>query len=635
MPGYVVQFLGAGTPLAINNWNQAVGFRDVSGARRAVLFDGTMQDLPSLAAAPSCEARDINEMGSIVGFCAPNVYQRGRAVIWEKSGSTYTVTEIPTFAGDNGSSAVAINNFGEVVGTHNFVLPPLGMQVGAGFVWRASSGSVDVLKTYGLNDFPVDINDAGQVLLGQKILNLRTSQVTDLGVPPGPPAYFAARTAAISANGNVAGVGIPASSSSPQSVIRYRGGSWQVLGGWGQWDGGSGVNDAGTVVGVATLGGGYKGVIWFDQMRTLLYADDFLLESERDWVVLSAIAINGDDAGGVAGTGRIIAFGQNHLTGEYGGIMLIPAGPLPVPIAPSSLQATPRQATWQQPYNAIALSWSDNSRTDFGFRVERTLAGQAAWVELARVNGNAYEDTAGSLGVTYDYRVRAIGLAGDSAASATARATFPSTAIDTNPPTVAFVAPASGAQVSGNVQIVVDASDDRGVNFVDVQYQPNMGQARICSAGGGGALTYRLTCTWNTRDLAPGSYELTAYASDAIGNYKTQAITVQVGSAAASTVRVSSVTLSASTRKGKTTVAGVVVVVNQAGTPVQGAGVSVNWTTPAGPATGFAYTDRKGLASFAIPGRAGTFRLTVTNVVLTGYVLDLAASQLSGTILVR
>ena len=37
--------------------------------------------------------------------------------------------------------------------------------------------------------------------------------------------------------------------------------------------------------------GGYRGVIWFDQMRTLLYADDFLLESARDWIVLSAVAV--------------------------------------------------------------------------------------------------------------------------------------------------------------------------------------------------------------------------------------------------------------------------------------------------------------------------------------------------------
>ncbi|HEX7708685.1 MAG TPA: Ig-like domain-containing protein, partial [Thermoanaerobaculia bacterium] len=536
VPGYVVQYLGAGTPVRINDWNQAVGFRDVSGVRRAVLFDGTMQDLPPLAVGAGCEARDINEVGSIVGFCAPSVNKTGRAVIWTKSGGKYTVTQIPTFAGDTGSAAIAINNLGEVVGMRNFRLSS-GMQVGAAFIWRVSSGPIDVLKTYGLNDFPTDINDAGQVLLDQKILDLRTGQVTDLGVPPGPPSYFAVRTASISRNGNVAGSAVPSSSSNPQRLVRHSEGSWHVLGGWGQWDSGNGVNDAGTVVGQGVpylgSGSGYKGVIWFDQMRTLLYADDFLLESQRDWIVLSAVAINGDDVGGVAGAGRILGVGQNSVTGEYGAIMLQPAGSLPVPYSPSSLQATPRQASWQQPYNAIGLSWSDNSRTDFGFKVERTAAGLAAWSELARVSGNTYEDTTGSLGVTYDYRVRAIGLAGDSAPSATARATFPQTSTDTTPPTVAFVAPVSGAQLTGNVQIVVDASDDRGLNFVEVQYQPNMGQPRICSAAGGGALTYRLSCTWNTSNLAPGSYELTAYASDTIGNYKTQTINVTVGSTAA------------------------------------------------------------------------------------------------------
>ncbi|HEX7705220.1 MAG TPA: Ig-like domain-containing protein, partial [Thermoanaerobaculia bacterium] len=219
--------------------------------------------------------------------------------------------------------------------------------------------------------------------------------------------------------------------------------------------------------------------------------------------------------------------------------------------------------------------------------------------------------------------------------SATARATFPQTSTDTTPPTVAFVAPVSGAQLTGNVQIVVDASDDRGLNFVEVQYQPNMGQPRICSAAGGGALTYRLSCTWNTSNLAPGSYELTAYASDTIGNYKTQTINVTVGSTAAPSVRVSAITLSASTRKVQTTVNGVVKVVNQAGAAVQGAGVSVVWATPTGPISSFANTDRKGLASFTVQGGTGTFSLTVDSVVLTGHVFDAERSELSATIVVR
>ena len=640
VPGFLVRYLGPGTPVAINESNQVVGFRDVNGGRRAVIFDFVMRDLPSLSGTGSCQATDINDLGTIVGWCAANVYETGRAVMWTKSAGTYTITPIPTFAGDTGSSATAINNHGVVVGVHHYRLAT-GMQVGAGFVWRGSGDPIEVLQTYGLNDFPVDINDAGQLLLGQKVLNLETGVVTNLGVPAGPPAYFAVRTASISANGIVAGTGVPASSSNPQRLVRHRGGSWQVLGGWGKYDAASGSNDAGTVVGqgVAYLGSGgsaLKGVAWFDQMGTLLYVDDFLLEDARDWIVLSATAINGDvsGSGGVANVGRIVGIGKNVLTDEYGAELVEPAGPLPVPIAPSGLQATARAATGQQPYNAITLSWRDSSRIDVGFKVERTLAGQAAWGELARVSGTAYEDTTGSLGVTYDYRVRAVGLAGDSVASGTARATFPATAVDTTAPTVAFVAPLDGAQVSGTVQIIVDASDARGVSFVDVQYQPNMGQARICSGSGGGARSYRLTCSWSTRDLAPGSYQLTAYASDAIGNHKTQTITVRVGSSATATARVSSVTLSAASKKGAATVTGSVMIVDQAGKPLQSAGVWATWTTPAGTAAAFAYTDRKGVALFTTSGGRGTYRLTVSSVTLSGHTFDAAGSQLSATTVV-
>lgn len=637
VPGLTVRFLGEGTPAAINATNQVVGFRDVAGVRRAVRFDPVPTDLPLLGGTGSCEATDINDLGVIVGTCGPDLYQPGRAVMWTPAAGRYEVTALATFSGDIGSSAAAINNLGEVVGVHNY-RSATGLQVGTGFVWRAGAGAIDILQTYGMNDFPVDINDARQVLAGQRVLDLTTGGITELGVPPGPPAYFAARTAAISPNGTIAGTGVPAASSNPQKVIRYRNGAWQVLGGWGQYDGGAAVNDAGSVAGrgVAYLGGNrIAGVAWFDQIGTLLYLDDFLVDSARDWSILSAVDMNGDESGGggVPGVGRIVGTGTNPVTNQYGAVILEPAGALPVPNAPSALTAVPRDATWQQPYNAITLAWTDNSRTDWGFRVERSAAGAGAWTELARTVNVSYEDTTGALGVTYDYRIRAIGLAGDSLPSNSARATFPATPVDTTPPTVRFLAPTDGSVLTGNVQIVVEASDDRALNFVDVTYQPNSGQPRICSASTG-ATTYRLTCTWSTRGLPPGSYQLTAYASDAIGNYSTQTITVQVGSTANPTMRVTAIALSAAIKRGSVTVTGSITVKDGSGTPLKSAGVWVTWTTPAGSRTAFAYTDRRGVATITESGGRGVYMLTVTDVVLTGYTFDAAASQLSASLTV-
>lgn len=643
VPGFVVRFLGAGTPVAINSNNQVAGFRDVNAVRHAVIFEGgTVQDLPMLSGSGSCEASDINDLGTVVGFCAANLYATGRAVVWTRTGSTYSVAEIPTFAGDTGSSAAAINNSGEIVGVHNYRLVT-GLQVGAGFVWRAGSVPVDLLQTYGMNDFPVDINDAGQVVAGQKRLDLTTGGITDLGVPPGPPAYFASRIAAISANGTVAATGVPASSSGPQRHIRHRNGAWLVLGGWGQYDAAAGVNDAGTVVGrgVAYLGSGGSAIqatAWFDQIGALLYVNDFLVEPARDWIVLSATDVNGDGTGGggVAGVGRIVGIGTNLVTNQYGAVIVEPSGALPAPHAPSALQATPWEATWQRPFNSIQLGWTDNSRTDWGFRVERSLAGQETWSELARVSGPTYEDTTGTPGTAYDYRVKAIGLAGDSAPSASSRATFPSTVVDTTPPTATFVAPVDGAQVSGLVAIVVDTSDNVGVSYVTVEYQPNAGLPQICSGVGGGLPTFRLTCSWNTQSLAPGTYLLTASVSDAMGNGSIRSISVQVGGTAAASSRVSSVSLAAtSLRRGVATVTGRVSVVDQAGAPLRSAGVWVAWETPAGARSAFAYTDRRGIATVSVSGGRGSYRLTVTDVSAAGYPFDRAGSSLSGSIVVQ
>lgn len=638
VPAYTVRFLGAGTAVALNARNVAVGFRDAGGVRVPVIFDGAMRDLPLLAGTASCEAVDLNDAGLVVGTCGPDLYSTGRAVVWTPGSGGYTASALPQFAGDLGSAAAAVNNLGDIVGVHHYRLPT-GLQVAAGVLWRPAGPPIELNQTYGMNDFPADINDAGQVVAGQRRLDLTTGVVTDLGVPAGPPAYIFSRIASISPGGVIAATAIPASSSSPQRLARYRNGAWQVLGGWGSYDGASGGNDAGTVVGtgvayLGSYGSARQAVVWFDQMGALLYVNDVLVEAARDWMVLGVSDINDDATGGVANTGRIVGLGTNLVTGAYGAVLLEPAGALPVPATPTGLSAVPREATWQQPYHAIGLAWTDTSRTDYGFRVERSPAGQNAWADIARVIGPVYEDTTGTPGAAYDYRVRAVGLAGDSAPSTTARATFPGTPVDTTAPTATFVTPADGATVSGTVTIVVDTIDNVGVSYVDVQYQPNMGLPQICSGSGNGATSYRLTCSWNTRGLAAGSYILTASVSDAMGNGSLTSIRVQVGGTTAPTARVTSVALSASTRRGVTTVVARATVVDQHGVALRNAAVSGTWTTPTRTTSAVAATNRSGVAAFSITGGRGTYRFTVQNVVLAGYTFDLAGSQVTGTITV-
>lgn len=75
-------------------------------------------------------------------------------------------------------------------------------------------------------------------------------------------------------------------------------------------------------------------------------------------------------------------------------------------------------------------------------------------------------------------------------------------------------------------------------------------------------------------------------------------------------------------------------VVDQAGAPLRSAGVWATWTTPAGDRSAFAYTDRRGVNTFAVSGGRGTYRLTVSDVTPAGYTFDRAGSSLSGSVVV-
>lgn len=90
------------------------------------------------------------------------------------------------------------------------------------------------------------------------------------------------------------------------------------------------------------------------------------------------------------------------------------------PSVPTMLTATAISS------NAIQLNWADNSSTETGFQVRRSIhADFSASTLLAVVNADTpqFLDTAISAGTTYYYRVRAIGAAGSSALTASASAT--------------------------------------------------------------------------------------------------------------------------------------------------------------------------------------------------------------------
>jgi hypothetical protein len=100
-----------------------------------------------------------------------------------------------------------------------------------------------------------------------------------------------------------------------------------------------------------------------------------------------------------------------------------------LPAAPSNVTAVPYSGQY------IAVSWTDNSTIESGFRIERKV-GSGSFVTLTTVSANRYAsfDPAVQDGVEYTYRVVAVGPSGESAYSNEASAVM----VGTPPP------PASG-----------------------------------------------------------------------------------------------------------------------------------------------------------------------------------------------
>ena len=96
---------------------------------------------------------------------------------------------------------------------------------------------------------------------------------------------------------------------------------------------------------------------------------------------------------------------------------------------------------------------------------------------------------------------------------------------DTTPPTVSITSPASGATVSGTINVTANASDNQGVAGVQFQLDgANLGAEDT-------AAPYSIS--WNTTTASNGSHTLTAVARDAAGNRTTSSpVTVTVSNTA-------------------------------------------------------------------------------------------------------
>lgn len=621
-PSFTLQFIGDGSVVALNNANTVVGLRTspTTGVQTPLVSvaGGAWTTLPLPAGATGAFPTDLNDSGVIVGVA--NMSAGRRAIRWTPNSAGYVIHVIPLSPGELANYATGINNLGQIVGARAGIL---GTPFGFGWLYSDAVGLVDLNVTYGWFATPNDINDHGVILSGTQIFDLATATVTDVGLS-GPANYNAVGGVAINNAGQILGnATLRSSSLNIASVFLYTpGAGWEFISGTSKYTVGTDINNLGDL-GWGELGAG----IYFDGLGQ--YALGSLLDpatAAAGWTITGNGCLLNDQI-------VVATFGRNTITAQSGAALLTPAGQLSPPAAPTGLTATPHPATSSEPYMSINLAWNNGdvqlTRT---YELERSISGQAAWTPVPLVPpgmSTFHQDTTVAPATTYDYRVRAVGVAGPGPWSAIATATAPATPLDITPPVVAILTPANGANVSGIVSVSAQATDNVGVETLEIGYwNQYLGQDIIL----GSAATGNLTVNWDTRGLTPATYMVWAVASDGVRNWKRAEISVNVASPAAS-LKVSSIALSGKVQSSKATITGTVYVKNAAGAAVRSASVSVRWTLPGGVTrTSTSVTDSAGRAQFSVSGARGTYTLTVTGVSKSGYVFDAAGSVLSKSI---
>lgn len=619
LPNYQLQYLGPGSPAAINNSGVVVGARlNGSNYEPLVSLGGApWQTLPVPGGAMSVFPTDVNDSGVIVGVSFDTAWN-AVAVRWTSGGGVYTVEVLPRLAGDASSYATNINNLGQIVGARR----ALGYTpTGTGWLYSDAGGLVD-LTTYGFWIVPNGINDSGIIIGGQERLNLGSGLVDVTGA--GPSNYNPITSVAINNNGMIAGsAALRSSSLNIVSVFRYDGlSAWTFIAGTSKYTTAASINNLGDI-GYGELGAG----LYLNGLGT--YALGNLLDPSfvnAGWAITGSSPKLNDQ--------RVVTTtARNSLTGQSGGVLLTPGGPLQPPTAPASLQGVPHPATRMEPYNSINLTWQNTSTLTQSYELERREAGGTTWTLLSLIppgTATSHTDTTVGVGITYEYRVRAVGLGGTSAWSNIATVTSPATPLDTTPPVVSISTPANGATVSGMVTVSAQATDNAAVEYLEISYwNQYLGQQVILGSVQNAGM---LSVNWDTRSLTPAAYALRAYAYDTLGNWTQTEITVNV-SVSASSLKVTSISLSGNVSRGKAYITGYVYVKDAGGKTIQNATVTIRWSLPGGGIqTLTATTNSLGRASFNVSGARGTYTLTVTNVTKSGYTFDSAGSVLTKSI---
>ena len=532
VPAFAVQDLGQGVPVDVNAIGTIVGQDTYSASLPWVLRAGAKSYLPLPTGVSAATASRVNDADVVVGQVA------NQPAIWRPSGGGYSLQLLALPPGATIGRAIDANLAGQVVVTFGTPgVTPTGLQYVTyrPHLYDSATGALlDLTAAYTVSgtSFPdvVDITDGGRMLASTgEILEPGYTVTAAPPWPPRPPggySWIAFSATRMNEAGDFIGRAVLSSSQGYAQVVKYRpGAGWSVLGGLSNSVGAIGIAESGDALLLANYVCPINYGLAFAVAGGSTYClDDLLLEGGWSFTSFSS-------KGAIAGTGLMAAIGYSTTAASYRLALLMPAGPLPAPPA-VGLSASPHPGTSMQPWDAITLAWTAAGYLAKQYAIERLDPGATAFAEIARIGATVteYNDQAIQPLATYSYRVRAVGLAGPGPYSNDATARAPA-AMDRTAPGVTIQSPLDGTTVTGSVTVSASFTDNVGVTFTRFEFQPNMGNGIICDRYPvAGTTSITVSCKWDTTKVAyqSPSATVTAYASDAIGNWTQQSVTVNV-----------------------------------------------------------------------------------------------------------